>query len=142
MLAWADLGSGLPALASWGCPLKDYHRFVGEHFPIGRSVLIPSAALAELGYESDALAAATLAAATVQLVVPHAASPITLPLDVACTEEAGIGVRWLLTCQPPVELTDTALSHDYYVVVAPDSAVAAQRLWRGNWLVEAAPEAH
>lgn len=121
---------------------KDYTRTINETYSIVRTARISTARLLTLGYASAAAAATALGSATVELHVPLAEpSKIVVTADVAAVSLGEpVGVELTITIQPPVELTDTVLAHDYYVVLEPGSATSEKRLWRGRWTVEAAPE--
>lgn len=121
-------------------PVKDYCRTIDETYSVQRTAVLTEAQLLAAGYASIAAAAAALDAATVQMVVPLASPAVTVDATVNAVQ-VGSTVELSITIAPPTSLTDAVQAHDYYVVLEPGSATSERRLWRGQWTVEAAPEA-
>lgn len=120
----------MPAAATW-----HVERLVEETKAEGFSFPLTWDDLRRLGVYADLAAAQTaIAAATFELQVPA----LSLALDAEVTVEVGAdGASLEVTLQwwPPPTLTDTAMTHTYYVVLEPGSPTSEDVIAEGEWRV-------
>lgn len=114
-------------------------RVAGETYAIVRDITMTEDQLLTMGYASLAAAASAIGAATIRLVI-GTGTPLTADADVSVVQNAA-SLTVTVTIQPPSGATATAQTHDQYLIFAPGSSTNARRIWQGQWVVEAAPEA-
>lgn len=114
-------------------------RVAGETYPVIREITMTEDQLLTLGYASLAAAASAIGSATFRLVI-GTGTPQTADASVDVVQNAS-SLTVTVTIQPPSQSTATAQTHDQYLIFEPGSSTSARRIWQGQWVVEAAPEA-